>query len=221
MTHREITQRWMQAAGRIATRWLWAAATLSLLALSLLPAASPAQDPAAGAAGSVAQADELKGSAHTLWKLHQANQMEIKMGDLAKSNARAPAVKSYGELMVKDHTAADEKVTASAKKLNVDLDQPAPASDKAEVDEGKSKLDALRSAKGQDFDTQFLKTMVEDHKKVIAVVTSARADAAQKNIRPLLGELLPKLRHHLQLAQQLQQSGGRMANKPQGRTKSP
>jgi putative membrane protein len=143
------------------------------------------------------------------------------MGDLAKSNARSPAVKSYGELMVKDHTAADEKVTASAKKLNVDLDQPPPASDKAEMDEGKSKLDALRSAKGQDFDTQFLKTMVDDHKKVIALVTSARADAAQKNIRPLLGELLPTLRHHLQLAQQLQQGGGRMANKPQGRTKSP
>jgi putative membrane protein len=220
MTHREmITQRWMQAAGRVATRWLWAAATLSLLALSLLPAASPAQGRAAGASKSVAQAGELKGSAHTLWKLHQANQMEIKMGDLAKSNAQSPAVKSYGELMVKDHTAADEKVTASAKKLNVDLDQPAPASDKAETDEGMSKLNALRSAQGADFDTQFIKTMVDDHKKVIALVTSARADAAQKDIRPLLGELLPTLRHHLQLALQLQ--GGRMANKPQGRTKSP
>jgi putative membrane protein len=217
MTHREmITQRWMQAAGRVATRWLWAAATLSLLALSLLalsllPAASPAQGRAAGASKSVAQAGELKGSAHTLWKLHQANQMEIKMGDLAKSNAQSPAVKSYGE--------ADEKVTASAKKLNVDLDQPAPASDKAETDEGMSKLNALRSAQGADFDTQFIKTMVDDHKKVIALVTSARADAAQKDIRPLLGELLPTLRHHLQLALQLQ--GGRMANKPQGRTKSP
>jgi putative membrane protein len=222
MTHREITQGWMQAAGRIATRGLWAAATLSLLALSLLPAASPAQDRgAAGAGRSVAQAGELKGSAHTLWKLHQVNQTEIKAGDLAKNNARSAAVKSYGELLVKDHTAADEKVKASAKKLNVDLDQPPPASDKAEVDETKSKLDALRSAKGADFDSQFIKAMVDGHKKAIALVTSARADPAQKDIRPLLGEVLPTLRHHLQLAQQLQQSGGRMANRPQGRTKSP
>jgi hypothetical protein len=51
-------------------------------------------------------------------------------------------------------------------------------------------------------------------------VTSARAEVAQKDIRPLLDELLPTLRHHLQLALQLQ-SGGGMANKAQGRTKSP
>jgi putative membrane protein len=216
MTHREmIAQRWMPAAGRMATRWLWAAA-----ALSLLPAASPAQDRMAEASRSVAQAGELKGSAHTLWKLHQANQMEIKMGDQAKSNARSPAVKKYGELMVTDHTAADAKVTAWAKKLNVDLDQPAPASDKAEMDEGQSQMDALRSTQGADFDAKFIKTMVDDHKKVIALVTSARAEAAQKDIRPLLDELLPKLRHHLQLALQLQ-SGDGMANKAQGRTKSP
>ena len=206
--------------GRVATRWLWAAATLSLLALSLLPAASPAQDRMAEANRSLAQAGELKGSASTLWKLHQANQMEIKMGDLAKSNARSPAVKKYGELMVTDHTAADAKVSARAKKLNVDLDQPAPASDQAEMDEGMSKMDTLRSAQGADFDRKFIKTMVDDHKKVIALVTSARGDAAQKDIRPLLDELLPTLRHHLQLALQLQ-SGGSMANKPQGRTKSP
>jgi putative membrane protein len=217
MTHREmIAQRWMPAAGRKATRWSWAAAAT----LSLLPVASPAQDRIAEASRSVAQAGELKGSAYTLWKLHQANQMEIKMGGLAKSNAKSPAVKKYGELMVTDHTAADAKVTAWAKKLNVDLDQPARASDKAEMDEGQSQMDALRSTQGADFDAKFIKTMVDDHKKVIALVTSARAEAAQKDIRPLLDELLPKLRHHLQLALQLQ-SGDGMANKAQGRTKSP
>lgn len=51
-----------------------------------------------------------------LARMHQTHQQEIKMGQLAQRNGSAK-VKSYGARLVKDHTAAEKKVTAVAKKL--------------------------------------------------------------------------------------------------------
>ncbi|HJS44583.1 MAG TPA: DUF4142 domain-containing protein [Gemmatimonadales bacterium] len=53
-----------------------------------------------------------------LTRMHQTHQKEIKMGQLAQRNGSAK-VKSYGARLVKEHSAADQKVTAVAKKLGI------------------------------------------------------------------------------------------------------
>ena len=40
-----------------------------------------------------------------LERLHYTHQMEIKLGQLAQQNSNNPDVKSFGERMVREHTA--------------------------------------------------------------------------------------------------------------------
>lgn len=180
-------------------------------------AAGEADAKAASAGGAKAE-----GPAYTLWKLHHGNQMEVQMGELAKAHARSPEVKRFGQRLVTDHTAADAKVTTWAEKLKVDLDQPPPsATDQAEMDEAMSTMDQLKALKGADFDGKFVQAMADDHRKDIALVDQARSEASQREIRPLLDELLPKLRQHQQIALRLQDGHGGAAEKPAGRRKAP
>lgn len=177
-------------------------------------------EPSRASAEKPATNEKPAGPAYTLWKLHQANQMEMQMGELAKAQARSPEVKRYGQRLVADHTGADAKVKTWAGKLKVDLDQKPSASDKAEMDEDMAKMDQLKAMKGADFDGKFVQTMADGHKKVIALVAAAQNEAGQKEIRPLLDELLPKLRQHEQIALRLADGHGDAAEKPAGRAKT-
>jgi putative membrane protein len=165
---------------------------------STSPAQKPDTDPG----------DVPTGSSYTLWKLHQANQMEIQMSELALTNASSKAVKDFAQKMISDHRGADLQVTRFAKKVSANLDAKAPAPDKAEMDEAMSKMDQLKSIKGSDFDAQFAKQMADDHMKVVDLVTTAINDPAQADIKPLLSQLLPKLQQHQKLAMRLANDSG-------------
>lgn len=180
--------------------------------------AGASADPGNSAASGAAR---LEGPAYTLWKLHHGNEREVQMGELAKAQAGSPEVKRFGQRLVSDHTAADAKVKTWADKLKVDLDQPPGASDRAEMDEARSTMDQLRSMKGADFDGKFVQAMADDHRKDVAMVIAARNEASQRELRPLLDELLPKLRQHQQIALRLQDGVGGAAGKPAGRRKAP
>lgn len=201
------------------TKWLPA-----VLALSLAPALAFAQDNTADATKSTdtaaaqmnGDASKLTGSALTLFKLHGVDKDEIAAGNLALTNSDSAAVKKYGQKIIDDHTAADAKVTTWAKKLNVDLDEKPAADDKANLEKTQSMMDQMKAAKGADFDKQFLGMMIDGHRDAIELVTTARSDPEQKEIKPLLDQLLPKLRMHEKLAKRLQ--GHHAGMQPQGRT---
>jgi predicted outer membrane protein len=56
-----------------------------------------------------------------LMKMHKTNLMEIRLGQLAQRNARSARVKSYGQRLVRDHQASDQKVTTVAQQLGITL----------------------------------------------------------------------------------------------------
>lgn len=56
-----------------------------------------------------------------LSRMHMSNQMEIRLGQLAQRNGASARVKQYGARLVRDHSAADARVTALAKKLGFTL----------------------------------------------------------------------------------------------------
>lgn len=58
-------------------------------------------------------------NAEILSKLHESDQAEIGMGKLALERATSPQVKSYGEMLIRDHAAADRKVTQVARNIGV------------------------------------------------------------------------------------------------------
>lgn len=126
--------------------------------------------------------------AAVLGKLHESNQKEVHMGQEARQNGKSEGVKDFGATLERDHTAADEKVAALARKRNIDLPgTPAQHS----------------MPPSANFDEEFAKMMVEDHKKDIDEVKKARDATPDAELKGLLTDMLPTLEKHLQTAESL------------------
>ena len=90
-----------------------------------------------------------------------AGMTEIQAGQLAEQKTAAKDVKEYAEMMVKDHTAAANKLTAIATQKNITL--PSTLTPDAQKN-----LDNLQQESGKKFDKDYMAMMVSDHKKVIS-----------------------------------------------------
>jgi putative membrane protein len=152
--------------------------TLSVLALAgvlCIPGLARAADPDTG---------------EVLGKLHQSNLKEIEMGKVAAKNGQSKDVKAFGKMLIKDHSAADKKVTALAKKEKIEL----PAA---------TKEDHSDMATGSDFDKKFASEMLDDHKKDVKEAKTARDDTKDPNLKKLLDDIVPTLEKHQETAQKI------------------
>jgi putative membrane protein len=142
--------------------------------------------------GSTSNAADPPVTADVLSKLHESNQKEIQAGKMAEKNGQSKQVKDYGKMLVKDHGAADKKVSALAKQETIEL--PALASAAHEMS---------GMAADPSFDAKFAQEMLEDHKKDIAEVTEARDNTKDAKLKKLLSEILPTLQKHEDAAQKI------------------
>ena len=126
----------------------------------------------------------------------EGNYAEVDAGKLAQDKGKSDAVKQYGAMLVKDHSAANEKAIAAAKQLGVDPPTGAGMMAKAEY----LKLKVLS---GDSFDKSFAKGMVKDHENDVKEYQkeSSKSDAVGSYAK----ETLPTLKHHLQEAQSMNQ----------------
>ena len=86
----------------------------------------------------------------------QVNVGEIRGGVVAQQKAQAPAVKAFGRLMMLDHSELESQLAAIAAIDHVQLqDQPSTAAEQ--------QMDKLKSMNGSQFDTAYMKHMVEGH----------------------------------------------------------
>ncbi|MDH0748191.1 DUF4142 domain-containing protein [Pseudomonas sp. GD03842] len=131
---------------------------------------------------------------------------EVEAGKLAQEKGTAADVKSFADMMVKDHTAANAKLKsiADAKKLEV--------SDSAELlDKAKSMILELRSAKS--FDQAYANNQVKAHEATIELFEKEATDGKDAELRAFAQETLPKLKAHLEQAKALAKAhGGDAAN---------
>jgi putative membrane protein len=123
-----------------------------------------------------------------------AGMTEIQAGQLAEQMGVAKDVKAYGAMMVKDHTAAADKLKAIAASKNVTL--PVALSPDAQ-----NTVDDLQKKQGRDFDKAYIDQMISDHKKVISAFESESKNGSDADIRAFADATLPTLRHHLDEAQ--------------------
>jgi putative membrane protein len=118
------------------------------------------------------------------------------MGQLAQKNGASDGVRSFGQMLAQDHTAANEKAMALAKALGVmPPTEPKP--------EAKKELDSLSKLNGKAFDEKFAKHMVADHKKDISEF-EAQAKG-NDDVATFAKNTLPTLHKHLQTAQSLKE----------------
>ena len=132
----------------------------------------------------------------------EGNFAEVKMGQLAKKQASSDGVRSFGEMLEKDHSAANQKATAAATSLG--MTPPTSPNKKQKAD-----YDKMSKLSGAQFDKMFVTHMITDHKKDIKEYDKAakKKDAAGSYAT----ETLPTLRKHLDTAQSLS-AGNKTAN---------
>jgi putative membrane protein len=129
-------------------------------------------------------------------KAAQGNLMEVMTGKLATQRALDPAVKSFGQQMVSDHTAANEKL----KSLADSKQMPMADTVSAEEHEAMGKLEGLN---GTEFDKAYSKMMVKDHKEDISEFEKEVKKAKDPDVKAYAEQTLTTLRHHLMLADRL------------------
>lgn len=116
--------------------------------------------------------------------------MEVMMGQLAATNAESATVKSLGEMMVKDHSKANDELKSWASTVGYTL----PAN--LDADKQK-KYDDLKAKKGAEFDRMYTDLMVSDHKKDIAEFKKEASEGSESSLKSFAGKTLPTLEHHL------------------------
>jgi putative membrane protein len=123
---------------------------------------------------------------------------EVELGKLAQEKATNPRVKNFGEMMVKDHSAANNDLKSIAQQKNVMLP----------TDMGKHKdhYEDLSKKKGADFDKAYMKMMVDDHQDDIKDFEKCAENGTDPDVKTFASQKLPTLRKHLDSAKAINKS---------------
>src|SRR5215217_4812402 len=116
-------------------------------------------------------------------KAIEGNLAEVQLGQLAEQKGASDGLRNFGQQLVADHTAANQRATAVAGQMGV-----TPPSEPSK--QHKAVYDRMATLAGDAFDRQFVKHMVDDHKKDVA----AYQKAAKRQNDPAAGyasETLP------------------------------
>lgn len=130
---------------------------------------------------------------------------EVEAGKLAQEKGSATDVKSFAEMMVQDHTAANAKLKSIADAKNLKVSDSAELMDKA-----KAAILELRSAKS--FDQAYANNQVKAHEATIALFEKEVSEGKDAEIKAFATETLPKLKIHLEHAKTLSEAHGADAN---------
>ena len=132
-----------------------------------------------------------------------AGMTEIQAGQIAQQKGMSKDVKDYGEMMVKDHTAAADKLKAIATQKNITL--PTTLTPDAQKN-----IDDLQKVDGKKFDKDYLSMMVSDHKKVISAFEDESKNGSDADIRAFADSTLHTLRMHLDKAEKCEKMEKKM-----------
>jgi putative membrane protein len=126
---------------------------------------------------------------------------EVEAGKLAEEKGTAADVKAFGAMMVKDHTAANDKLKAIADAKKIEVSTDAELMDKA-----KAMILDLRSAKS--FDQAYANNQVKAHEATIEIFEDEVKNGNDDQLKTFATETLPKLKAHLEQAKALAKAHG-------------
>lgn len=122
---------------------------------------------------------------------------EIRLGEMAQQKAQSADVKSFGQMMVTDHTKSSEQLKTIAQNLNAQV----PANLKPKQQE---KVDKLSGLSGAEFDREYVKMMVEGHQKAVDLFEDASEGDLPAELKQFATKTLPTLENHLERAKELE-----------------
>lgn len=124
----------------------------------------------------------------------EGGMMEVELGKIAATKATRDQVKAFGRQMEEDHGKANEELKAIAAQKGVDLP-------KALQGKHKRTVDRLSKLSGPEFDRQYMRLMVEDHKADLKKFQRQADKGKDPEVKQFATKQVPVLEKHLEMAQ--------------------
>ena len=115
---------------------------------------------------------------------------EVSAGQIAQDKGNSQQVKDFGAMMVKDHSAANQKLQALAASKNITLPTSAGVGQMA----SKARLEVLS---GDSFDKSYVKGQIGAHRRTIALFRKEISSGQDADAKAFASATLPTVRAHL------------------------
>jgi putative membrane protein len=141
-------------------------------------------------------------------RMSVAGLAEVELGKLASERTMDADVKAFAQMMVRDHSRANDELSKIASQLNIQVP--------TELDPMHRELaERLSKVKGAEFDREYMAAMVKGHEDVAGLLrsftssdrpigTSGRARGEQSLMEWAM-KMMPTVERHLERARQIQQ----------------
>lgn len=140
----------------------------------------------------------------------------VALAKLAAEKSRDGEIKEFAQMLVSDHTAVNEQLALLAKRNGAapaprtgpksESDTPAPPAGTSPGAAPSSPMaQELGRLTGAEFDKKFLALVVAGHEKSVELYNTEAETGSNPASKKLAGEMLPKIKQHLQQAKSLQQ----------------
>jgi putative membrane protein len=138
---------------------------------------------------------EVLGDSKFAVKAANGGMMEVELGKLAQNKAISPVVMKFANMMVADHTKANNELKGIAGSKIITL--PAILDNKTQKD-----YDDFSKMKREEFDKAYTDYMVKDHKEDIELFQKEADKGKVPEVKAFAAKHVPILKQHLQMAQQ-------------------
>jgi putative membrane protein len=138
-----------------------------------------------------------RGDRKFIQKVAESGQAEVELGRLAEKKAMSNAVKQFGRRMAADHAAAGQELKQLASSKGVQIEDKAAGKHERMIE----KLNRLQA---NQFDREYVKAMVKEHKNDVAEFRKISREAADPKLRAWVNKTLPALEDHLQTIEGIQ-----------------
>jgi putative membrane protein len=120
--------------------------------------------------------------------------MEVELGKMAAGKAANDKVKEFGRRMQEDHGKANDELKSLATNKGVAIPKTL---------EGKHKktVDRLSKLSGEEFDRQYMRAMIDDHKEDLRKFEREADKGKDTQIKQFASKHVPILKKHLELAE--------------------
>ena len=122
-------------------------------------------------------------------KAAMGGMMEVEAGKTAQQNAANDRVKSFGTMMVNDHSKANSELMALAGGRGITIPNALPADMQKHMEE-------MSKMKGKQFDSHYMSMMVKDHAEDISLFEKQANSGTDPELKAWAQKTLPVLQTH-------------------------
>lgn len=129
-------------------------------------------------------------------KAAQGGMAEVENGKMAQERASSQEVRDFGALMVKDHSAANEKLQRIAESKSITLPSGPSVTQTAEHDR-------LKLLSGATFDRSYMRSQIRAHEDTATLFKKEIATGEDGPAKSFASDTLPVVQSHLDKARKI------------------